>query len=210
MLDAANKAFLVLALAVTASGCSTGMKVAPSDPSQRNHRTARECTDNILLPVLDTLAAGVGAYNIGFSAAADDKVSYGSIDIDKGVGLALGITQLVGFGAAASYGYIQFARCQTLRREQNIGTRKTEPEPPSPMEPPPPGASQAATPPPPPVAMAPGSADDHDATEGPGRSAGSSTAPSATDELPSWSAFRRVPLPRPASTVGAPYDGPVR
>jgi hypothetical protein len=195
----------LVALGLVTSGCSFGMNVAPADPSRRTHEAARRCTDSYLLPIVDTLGAGLGAYNVGVSTAADDKVKLYGVDVDKKVGLALGVTQLIAFGAAATYGYVQATRCNSLRHEQHL---EVDPQAPAPAAP---GASAQAKPgasAPPPVEAAPGTADDHDATDQP--------APAASGgppqhELPSWSAFRRMPLPAPSASASAnDFQRPVR
>jgi hypothetical protein len=182
-----------LAVGLVVTGCSFGMNVAPSDPSKRTTKAARDCTDSVLFPIGDTLAAGVGAYNVGVSVAAHDKVTIYGAPVDKSVGLALGISQLVAFGAAATYGYIQVARCNSLKHEQHVvddADAQTE--------------SKPTAPPPPPVEAAPGTSDDHDATEALPAPAGSNAPPE--QQLPSWSAFRRMPMPG-ASTSHNRYEG---
>jgi hypothetical protein len=195
------KAWGLLAIGVVVTGCSFGMNVAPSDPSKRTHEAARKCTDGVFLPVADSLVAAVGVYNISVSAAAQDKVTMYGVPVDKTAGLTLGITQLVVFGAAATYGYIQAARCTGLQRELH---RAADLEAEAQAKP-----TAAANQP---LEAAPGSADDHDAAEGPpARSAANvPSAGSAPPErqLPSWSAFRRMPMPRASAAASAQSDPP--
>jgi hypothetical protein len=159
---------LVLLIVTTAlGGCSFTMNVAPSDPSERTRQAARECTSSVYYPALDTLAAAVGAANIVISATADRKVLIYGAETDKDVGLGLGITQLVLYGGAAAYGYLQLARCSTLRSEQNIDGDERRSE----------AAGRGG------VVL-------------PRRGAEEQPEPSfgGEDSLPSWSAFRRHPI----------------
>jgi len=158
----------LLAIALCSVGCSLGMSTAPSHPSARTEEAARECTSSPHLPILDTLSAGVGAFNVAISAAAEDEVTFYGAAIDKEVGLTLGITQLALFGAGAVYGYVQLGRCHALRKERHLTSgeghaRRDR----NPRSPPLEGGSAVADVPPP------------------------AEPPS---ELPSWSAFRRVHL----------------
>jgi hypothetical protein len=164
----------VAALAVVTSGCSFAMNTAPSDPSDRTSEAARECTSSYLKPAMDMLGAGVGGINIGISALADDKVKIYGIEVDKGVGLGLGIGQLALFGAAATYGFIQAGRCNALRHEQNVETD---------------GEAIERAQSPSPAAANPPSGVIKDPTRSP---PGDMTQ--SSDTLPEWSAFRRVPL----------------
>lgn len=166
------------------------MNTAPSDPSERVTVAASECTNTAYLPAGDALAAAVGGINIGISAAAEDEVRYYGVTMDKGVGLAIGITQLAVFGAAATYGFIQLNRCNQLRREVHLDS---PPEPERPATPPPASSPAAA------IADAPAPA-----SEG--------TAPAAPPqhELPSWSALRRFPMtakPSPSTASPSRYNG---
>jgi hypothetical protein len=158
-------------VALASTGCSFFMNTAPSAPSERTPEAAHACTNDALVPILDTVSAGVGAANIAVSAGAYDQVEYGSIKMDKKVGLALGVTQLVLAGAAATYGYVQLARCNALRREVGLE---------------------------PPVAQAPpkGNATTYGvaSVQEPEQPAVAVPPDSEHHELPEWSALRRVPL----------------
>lgn len=161
----------VAALALATTGCSLGMHTAPSDPSERTHEAARECTSSYLHPIGDVAGAAVGAINIGIAASADDGVSIYGTEASRKVGIGLGITQLALFGAAATYGFIQAGRCNALRHEQHVLTD---------------GEVAALPPPPPPPPADP----PPDTPAGAADASGAST----TAALPEWSAFRRVPL----------------
>ena len=185
---------LLVVLAFATGGCSFGMNVAPSEPSQRTRQAARECSASILAPLGDTLGAGVGAYNMGISLAARNEVTIYTAPVDKGVGLALGISQLALYGAAATYGYIQAGRCNSLRAEthMNGGAEQVVSLP---------GRSRTS-----PTAAAASRArgdalgSEHD----PGTSTQAASG-SVEATLPAWSAFRRVPLkPTPAPRAGGP------
>jgi hypothetical protein len=133
---------------------------------------------------MDGFGAAVGGYNIGISASADDKVKIYGIEVDKGVGLGLGITQLALYGIATTYGVIQAGRCNTLRHEQNMQTD---------------AEAQARPPPPPPEDFKTPSAMIGDAP------AATTHGAQDTAALPEWSAFRRVPLTRaPAASTTIP------
>ena len=175
------------AVALATTGCSFFMRTAPSAPAERTREAAYECTNDVLVPGLDTLSAVVGAVNIAVSAGADEEVRYGSVTMDKKVGLSLGVTQLVLAGAAATYGYIQLARCNSLRREHGL-------DPPTAAQTPPKGNA---------TTYGVANVEEPAAT----------TAPAQPDgehhELPAWSALRRVPLtavppPPPKSFRGGP------
>lgn len=183
------RVWALTAVALGTTGCSFFMNTAPADPRERTREAAGECTNDPLIPILDTASAAVGAANIAISAGADDQVRYGSITMDKKVGLTLGVTQLVLAGAAATYGYVQLARCHALRREHYLD------------------APLAQTPAPRPVGNA------H--TYGVANVDAPATAPvppppdGEHHELPAWSALRRVPLTavapqRPASSRSGP------
>lgn len=106
-------------LNVGVSGCSfTMMKTAPADPVKRTVVAAERCTSNVVNPVFDTLAAGVGVANIVISAnAAPGDVSWYGVEMNHKLGTVLGASQLAVFGASAVFGYIQAARCAKLRGE---------------------------------------------------------------------------------------------
>jgi hypothetical protein len=168
------------ALSLVASGCSFAMRTAPSDPSERTPEAAQACTSSYLVPALDSVSAAVGGYNIAVSAAADDKVRIYGGEVDKGVGLGLGIAQLAAFGIAATYGYIEATRCNELRHEQRV---LTDDEVAARPADPPPGPGM---PPPPPADVTP---------------------EKRAAELPEWSAFRREPLP-PTPPPDTRYHAP--
>ena len=109
----------VIALSVGCVGCSfVFVPAPPSDPSERTREAASRCTTSVLHPVLDSVGAGIGAINIGIAAdASPGDVSWYGIEMDAEKGMGLGVTQLVVFGAAAAYGFIQISRCDTLREE---------------------------------------------------------------------------------------------
>ena len=159
------------------------MNTAPAAPSERTTPAASECTSSVLLPTGDAIAAAVGAVNIGISASADDQVRYYGVTMDKQAGLAIGITQLAVFGAAAAYGYVQASRCNALRREVHL-----ESEPPAAREAPRKGPEQPAP------------------TTSGASPAEAAPVAEAHRELPSWSALRRVPL----TATKAPPTAPSR
>jgi hypothetical protein len=184
---------VLLSALAGATGCSFTMGTAPSDPAQRTRKAAGSCTSSVYFPLLDTISAGVGVYNIGVSVAARDRVSLYRAEMSKKAGLALGITQAALFGAGAVYGYVQTARCDALRRETGLdptpGTTTSgqwHPEARARSR----RASES-------VGRAPGSEDDLPQAPAPG------TDDAVSTELPSWSAFRRYPLP-PESPARAP------
>ena len=144
------------------------MNVAPSDPSERTHEAARSCSGSVALPVLDTLGAAIGGANIAISVTAEDKVRIYGIPVDKEVGLGLGITQLTVYGLAATYGYIQAARCRSLRRgghpDEDLSEERVQPL--------------------------------NGGKSGPllREAKEPDVVPGFGDDLPSWSAFRRMPI----------------
>jgi hypothetical protein len=125
---AARRPLAVLVVLVSvlagATGCSFGMRTAPSDPAQRTLKAARACTADMYYPFVDTISAGVGVYNIAISNAARDRVSIYGIETSKKAGRALGITQAVVFGLGAAYGYVQLARCSELSGEKGLDTTR--------------------------------------------------------------------------------------
>jgi hypothetical protein len=110
---------LVAVTAVCSFGCSFVLVSGPpSEPTERTPDAASRCTSSVLHPVLDTVGAGIGALNIGIAAdASPGKVSWYGVEMDADTGMGLGIAQLGVYGAAAVYGYIQTARCRSLRDE---------------------------------------------------------------------------------------------
>src|SRR5687767_15104274 len=105
------------AILVTTSclGCSfVFVSGPPSAPIDRTPQAAARCTTSVLHPVLDSLGAGIGALNIGIATdASPGKVSWYGMEMDAEKGVALGVTQLGIYGAAAVYGFIQTSRCNT-------------------------------------------------------------------------------------------------
>jgi len=192
------------AVALATTGCSLFMHTAPSDPSERVTPAASECTSSVWLPTGDALAAAVGAVNVGISAAADDQVHYYGVTMDKQAGLAIGITQLAVFGAAAAYGYVQASRCLELRREVHLDSTPAAARE-SPREAPEerPTTTRGG-----PTTAVAGAAAESPPPGAPPTAAAPAAAPSAETprELPSWSALRRVPL----TATRAPHTAPAR
>jgi hypothetical protein len=115
----------VAVLAMACFGCSFAFVTGPpSEPSSEPHEPSRPCTTSVLYPVLDSVAAAVGAVNIGIAAnASPGKVSWYGIEMESKTGVALGVTQLALFGAGAVYGFVQTSRCNAYREKV-----RTEPE----------------------------------------------------------------------------------
>jgi hypothetical protein len=144
---------LVAVTAVCSAGCSFVLVSGPpSEPTERTPDAASRCTSSVLHPVLDTVGAGIGALNIGIAAdASPGKVSWYGVEMDADTGMGLGIAQLGVYGAAAVYGYIQTARCRSLREELKHApdeptwspATRSEPSPAPAM---PPGESTGAAP----------------------------------------------------------------
>jgi hypothetical protein len=232
---ARRPAVLVVLVSVLAgaTGCSFGMRTAPSDPAQRTRKAAQACVADMYYPFFDTVSAGVGVYNIHVSLAARDRVSIYGVEMSKKAGHALGITQAALFGIGALYGYVQLARCSELSREKRLDTtrgtvvngewhparvRSNRADSDStdkgatsgdstPSEGTAPGSENDRS-----RHLAPGSEDDRPRHPAPGReddrprppAPGTQGAGSA--ELPSWSAFRRYPLP-PENPPRGPATG---
>jgi hypothetical protein len=110
---------LLVLVSLGGFGCSfVFVPPPPSDPMERTREAASRCTTSVLHPVLDSVAAGVGALNFGIAAdASPGKVAWYSIEMDAKKGMALGATQLALYGAAAVYGFVQTSRCSDLRDE---------------------------------------------------------------------------------------------
>ena len=125
-----NPVVLVVLVVLPLVGCSfVGVRGLPSDPSQRTAKATRECLQGYWYPILDTANAGIGAYNTGLAASANegDRIkAYGYLEMDRKAGLALGITQLTLFGAGAVYGFVQLARCEALDNERKSRRRPSE------------------------------------------------------------------------------------
>lgn len=200
-----------------ATGCSFGMRTAPSDPGKRTVRAARACAADTYYPFFDSVSTGVGVYNIVVSTTARDKVSIYGQEMGKKTGLTLGIAQAALFGLGAAYGYVQIARCNALNRERGFDPsrgalvdgrwqlQRARPRSEA-------GDSKASAPRSDddrPVLLAPGSEDDRPprpSAEGKAARPAPSMKASSGTELPSWSAFRRFPLP-PETPPRAPAKG---
>jgi hypothetical protein len=148
---------VVVAACLPCLGCSFGfVSGPPSDPSEEQYADSSRCTTSVLIPVLDTASAAVGAINIGIAAnASPGEVTWYGVEMESETGVALGITQLAAFGAGAVYGFIQTSRCRAhLDAERNTPDEpKWSPE----VAPgsPPPRSEVSPVPPPSNVAPAP-------------------------------------------------------
>jgi tetrahydromethanopterin S-methyltransferase subunit F len=200
----------LLIVAAATGGCSFFMPTAPSDPVQRTRKAAVACKSATHYPIVDTISAAVGVYNIGVSLVARDRVLIYGQEASKKTGLTLGITQAVLFGLGATYGYVQVARCRELGRERGLEA-KPRPAPSGDWHAKPRARGNGAT----------GDSTGQGSRTG-GRTASAGSAPGTEDdfprgtapgtedavsaELPPWSAFRRYPL-APEHPPRAPATG---
>jgi hypothetical protein len=111
--------WLVMLVAGECFGCSFAfVSGPPSETAAQTSEATPRCTTSVLVPVLDGVAAAVGALNIGIAAdASPGTVSWYGVEMDAKTGVTLGVLQLGAFGAGAIYGFVQTARCKAFLAE---------------------------------------------------------------------------------------------